>query len=179
MIYDFLWLIGEVIFFYLLVGICWLVVKKMGGMLIFGIVFGVILVFLQLMNVYLFGQQLLEVWDFGMFSIVKVGYQVQVILVLLVGLVLGVIEICFKCIVLDYFYLVVVFVCLLIFVVFFVYVLIGLFGCMIGDGVVFVVCYLMIGSFVLIGVVLFGFLYVLLVIIGVYQIMFVIDLQMI
>lgn len=90
------------------------------------------------------------------------------ILVLLVGLVLGVIEICFKCIVLDYFYLVVVFVCLLIFVVFFVYVLIGLFGCMIGDGVVFVVCYLMIGSFVLIGVVLFGFLYVLLVIIGVY-----------
>lgn len=39
-----------------LVGICWLVVKKMGGMLIFGIVFGVMLVLLQLMNVYLLGQ---------------------------------------------------------------------------------------------------------------------------
>lgn len=30
-IYDFLWLIGEAIFFYLPVGICWSAVKKMGG----------------------------------------------------------------------------------------------------------------------------------------------------
>lgn len=88
--------------------------------------------------------------------------------VLLVGLALGVIEIRFKRIVSDYFYLVVVFVCSLIFAVFFVYALIGSFGRMIGDGVVFAVRYLMIGSFVSIGVVLFGFLYVSLVIIGVY-----------
>ncbi|VDZ69967.1 PTS system trehalose-specific transporter subunit IIBC [Klebsiella aerogenes] len=35
-IYDFLWLIGEAIFFYLPVGICWSAVKKMGGTPILG-----------------------------------------------------------------------------------------------------------------------------------------------
>jgi len=30
-IYDFLWLIGEAIFFYIPVGICWSVMRKMGG----------------------------------------------------------------------------------------------------------------------------------------------------
>ncbi len=40
-IYDFLWLIGEAIFFYLPVGICWSAVKKMGGTPILGIVLGV------------------------------------------------------------------------------------------------------------------------------------------
>nr|VUD32825.1 PTS system protein [Raoultella sp. NCTC 9187] len=43
-IYDFLWLIGEAIFFYLPVGICWSAVKKMGGTPILGIVLGVTLV---------------------------------------------------------------------------------------------------------------------------------------
>ena len=65
-IYDFLWLIGEAIFFYLPVGICWSAVKKMGGTPILGIVLGVTLVSPQLMNAYLLGQQLPEVWDFGM-----------------------------------------------------------------------------------------------------------------
>nr|MDK7287412.1 PTS trehalose transporter subunit IIBC [Escherichia coli] len=88
-IYDFLWLIGEAIFFYLPVGICWSAVKKMGGTPILGIVLGVTLVSPQLMNAYLLGQQLPEVWDFGMFSIAKVGYQAQVIPALLAGLALG------------------------------------------------------------------------------------------
>ncbi len=57
-IYDFLWLIGEAIFFYLPVGICWSAVKKMGGTPILGIVLGVTLVSPQLMNAYLLGQQL-------------------------------------------------------------------------------------------------------------------------
>jgi PTS system trehalose-specific IIC component len=52
-IYDFLWLIGEAIFFYLPVGICWSAVKKMGGTPILGIVLGVTLVSPQLMNAYL------------------------------------------------------------------------------------------------------------------------------
>lgn len=49
-IYDFLWLIGEAIFFYLPVGICWSAVKKMGGTPILGIVLGVTLVSPQLMT---------------------------------------------------------------------------------------------------------------------------------
>ena len=113
-IYDFLWLIGEAIFFYLPVGICWSAVKKMGGTPILGIVLGVTLVSPQLMNAYLLGQQLPEVWDFGMFSIAKVGYQAQVIPALLAGLALGVIETRLKRIVPDYLYLVVVPVCSLI-----------------------------------------------------------------
>ncbi|EEV9282894.1 PTS trehalose transporter subunit IIBC [Escherichia coli] len=152
-IYDFLWLIGEAIFFYLPVGICWSAVKKMGGTPILGIVLGVTLVSPQLMNAYLLGQQLPEVWDFGMFSIAKVGYQAQVIPALLAGLALGVIETRLKRIVPDYLYLVVVPVCSLILAVFLAHALIG--------------------------AALFGFLYAPLVITGVHQTTLAIDLQMI
>lgn len=91
-VYDFLWLIGEAIFFYLPVGICWSAVRKMGGTPILGIVLGVTLVSPQLMNAYLLGSQVPEVWNFGLFSIAKVGYQAQVIPALLAGLALGIIE---------------------------------------------------------------------------------------
>jgi len=64
-IYDFLWLIGEAIFFYQPVGICWSAVRKMGGTPILGIVLGVTLVSPQLMNAYLLGSQTPEVWNFG------------------------------------------------------------------------------------------------------------------
>lgn len=113
-LYDFLWLIGEAIFFYLPVGICWSAVKKMGGTPILGIVLGVTLVSPQLMNAYLLGQQTPDVWNFGLFSIEKVGYQAQVIPALLAGLALGFIETRLKRIVPDYLYLVVVPVCSLI-----------------------------------------------------------------
>ncbi|MDL8166918.1 PTS trehalose transporter subunit IIBC [Escherichia coli] len=178
-IYDFLWLIGEAIFFYLPVGICWSAVKKMGGTPILGIVLGVTLVSPQLMNAYLLGQQLPEVWDFGMFSIAKVGYQAQVIPALLAGLALGVIETRLKRIVPDYLYLVVVPVCSLILAVFLAHALIGPFGRMIGDGVAFAVRHLMTGNFAPIGAALFGFLYAPLVITGVHQTTLAIDLQMI
>lgn len=51
----------------------------MGGTPILGIVLGVTLVSPQLMNAYLLGQQTPDVWNFGLFSIEKVGYQAQVI----------------------------------------------------------------------------------------------------
>ncbi len=70
-IYDFLWLIGEAIFFYLPVGICWSAVKKNGRYTDPRYRASVTLVSPQLMNAYLLGQQLPEVWDFGMFSIAK------------------------------------------------------------------------------------------------------------
>ncbi len=175
-IYDFLWLIGKAIFFYLPVGICWSAVKKMGGTPILGIVLGVTRS--QLMNAYLLGQQLPEVWDFGMFSIAKVGYQARVIPALLAGLALGVIETRLKRIVPDYLYLVVVPVCSLILAVFLAHALIGPFGRMIGDGVAFAVRHLMTGSFAPIGAALFGFLSPC-VITGVHQTTLAIDLQMI
>lgn len=84
-------MIGEAIFFYLPVGICWSAVK-MGGTPILGIVLGVTLVSPQLMNAYLLGQQTPDVWNFGLFSIEKVGYQAQVIPALLAGLALDLLK---------------------------------------------------------------------------------------
>ncbi len=178
-LYDFLWLIGEAIFFYLPVGICWSAVKKMGGTPILGIVLGVTLVSPQLMNAYLLGQQTPDVWNFGVFSIEKIGYQAQVIPALLAGLALGFIETRLKRIVPDYLYLVVVPVCSLILAVFLAHAFIGPFGRMIGDGVAFAVRYLMTGSFAPIGAALFGFLYAPLVITGVHQTTLAIDMQMV
>ncbi len=178
-VYDFLWLIGEAIFFYLPVGICWSAVRKMGGTPILGIVLGVTLVSPQLMNAYLLGQQVPEVWNFGLFTIAKVGYQAQVIPALLAGLTLGFIETRLKRIVPDYLYLVVVPVCSLILAVFLAHAFIGPFGRMIGDGVAFAVRHLMTGSFAPIGAMLFGFLYAPLVITGVHQTTLAIDMQMI
>jgi trehalose PTS system EIIBC or EIIBCA component len=178
-IYDFLWLPGEAIFFYLPVAICWSTVKKMGGTPVLGIVLGITLVSPQLMNSYLLGQQIPEVWNFGGFTIEKVGYQAQVIPSILAGLALGWIEINLKKIIPAYFYLVVVPVVSLLLAVFFAHTLIGPFGRMIGDGVAWGVKAVMTGSFAPIGAVLFGFLYAPLVITGVHQTTLAIDMQMI
>ncbi|MFG6656189.1 PTS trehalose transporter subunit IIBC [Scandinavium sp. M-37] len=178
-LYDFLWLIGEAIFFYLPVGICWSAVKKMGGTPILGIVLGVTLVSPQLMNAYELGSKIPEVWNFGLFAIEKVGYQAQVIPALLAGLALGMIETRLKRIVPDYLYLVVVPVCSLILAVFLAHAFIGPFGRWIGDGVAYAVRHLMTGSFAPIGAALFGFLYAPLVITGVHQTTLAIDMQMI
>ncbi|RKQ39265.1 PTS trehalose transporter subunit IIBC [Enterobacter sp. R1(2018)] len=178
-IYDFLWLIGEAIFFYLPVGICWSAVRKMGGTPILGIVLGVTLVSPQLMNAYDLGTKIPDVWNFGLFTIAKVGYQAQVIPALLAGLALGFIETRLKRIVPDYLYLVIVPVCSLILAVFLAHAFIGPFGRWIGDGVAFAVRHLMTGSFAPVGAALFGFLYAPLVITGVHQTTLAIDMQMI
>lgn len=127
----------------------------------------------------LLGQQTPGVWNFGLSSIEKVGYQAQVIPALLAGLTLEFIETRLKRIVPDYPYLVVVPVCSLILAVFLAHTVIGPFGRMIGDGVAFAVRYMMTGSFAPIGAALFGFLYAPLVITGVHQTTLAIDMQMV
>ena len=87
--HSFLWLIGEAIFFFLPVGICWSIARKMGTSPILGIVLGVTLVSPQLMNSYALGSQTPEAWDFGLFMIEKVGYQAQVIPAIMAGLALS------------------------------------------------------------------------------------------
>ncbi|MFI0488037.1 MAG: PTS trehalose transporter subunit IIBC [Yersinia sp. (in: enterobacteria)] len=178
-IYDFLWLLGEAIFFYLPVAICWSTVKKMGGTPVLGIVLGITLVSPQLMNSYLQGQEIPDVWSFGWFTIEKVGYQAQVIPSILVGLALGWIETNLKKIIPAYLYLVVVPVLSLLLAVLLAHTLIGPFGRMIGDGVAWGVKAVMTGSFAPIGAALFGFLYAPLVITGVHQTTLAIDMQMI
>ncbi|WP_238084832.1 PTS trehalose transporter subunit IIBC [Pseudescherichia vulneris] len=178
-IYDFLWLIGEAIFFYIPVGICWSVMRKMGGTPILGIVLGITLVSPQLMNAYMLGQQVPEIWDFGLFTIEKVGYQAQVIPSVLAAMALAWLEINLKRIVPDYLSLVIVPVVSLIIAVFLAHTLIGPFGRIVGDGIAWGVSHLMTGPFAPVGSALFGFLYAPLVITGVHQTTLAIDLQLI
>ncbi|MGL5672993.1 MAG: PTS trehalose transporter subunit IIBC, partial [Plesiomonas shigelloides] len=175
---SFLWLLGEAIFHFLPVGVCWSAVKKMGGSEILGIVLGVTLVSPQLMNAYSIGQQIPEVWDFGFFAIDKVGYQAQVIPALLAGVALAWIEVNLKRIIPAYLYLVIVpFVSLLLAVIL-AHTLIGPFGRWIGDGVGLAAKAAMTGTFAPIGSAIFGFIYAPLVITGIHHTTNAIDLQL-
>ena len=179
MVHSFLWLIGEAIFHFLPVGVCWATVRKMGGSEILGIVLGITLVSPQLMNAYLIGQQAPVAWDFGLFAIQKVGYQAQVIPAILAGALLALVETRLKQIIPAYLYLVIVpFVSLLLAVIL-AHSLIGPFGRWIGDGVAFAAKAVMTGGFAPIGAALFGFLYAPLVITGVHHTTNAVDLQLV
>ncbi len=177
-VHSFLWLIGEAIFFFLPVGVCWSTVKKLGGTPILGITLGVTLVSPQLMNAYLIGKQVPEVWDFGLFVIEKVGYQAQVIPAILAGVVLAFIENSLKRIIPAYLYLVVVPFVSLILAVILSHALIGPFGRMLGDGVGIAAKAAMTGDFAVLGSMVFGFLYAPLVITGIHHTTNAVDLQL-
>ncbi|MDM7483676.1 MAG: PTS trehalose transporter subunit IIBC [Vibrio metschnikovii] len=177
-VHAFLWLIGEAIFFFLPVGVCWSTVKKLGGTPILGITLGVTLVSPQLMNAYLIGTQVPEVWDFGWFAIEKVGYQAQVIPAILAGVVLAFIETNLKRIIPAYLYLVVVPFVSLILAVILAHAFIGPFGRVIGDGVAFAAKVAMTGDFAVLGSMVFGFLYAPLVITGIHHTTNAVDLQL-
>ncbi|BDR14313.1 PTS trehalose transporter subunit IIBC [Vibrio sp. STUT-A11] len=177
-VHSFLWLIGEAIFFFLPVGVCWSTVRKLGGTPILGITLGVTLVSPQLMNAYLIGKQAPEVWDFGWFVIEKVGYQAQVIPAMLAGIALAYIEKYLKRITPSYLYLVVVpFVSIIISVIL-AHSIIGPFGRMLGNGVAFAAKAAMTGDFAIIGSTIFGFLYAPLVITGIHHTTNAVDLQL-
>ena len=96
---HFLWLPGEAIFQFLAVGITWSVSRKMGTSQILGIVMGICLVSPQLLNAYSVASTPAAeiaknwVWDFGFFTVNRIGYQAQVIPALLAGLSLSYLEI--------------------------------------------------------------------------------------
>lgn len=96
---HFLWLPGEAIFHFLPVGITWSVTRKMGTTQILGIVLGICLVSPQLLNAYAVSSTSAAeiakdwVWDFGFFTVNRIGYQAQVIPALLAGLSLSYLEI--------------------------------------------------------------------------------------
>ena len=96
---HFLWLPGEAIFQFLPVGITWSVSRKRGTSQILGIVLGICLVSPQLLNAYSVASTPASeiakdwVWDFGFFTVNRIGYQAQVIPALLAGLSLSYLEI--------------------------------------------------------------------------------------
>lgn len=81
------------------VGITWSVSRKMGTSQILGIVLGICLVSPQLLNAYSVASTPASeiaknwVWDFGFFTVNRIGYQAQVIPALLAGLSLSYLEI--------------------------------------------------------------------------------------
>ncbi len=177
--HSFLWIIGEAIFHFLPVGICWSIARKMGTSPILGIVLGITLVSPQLMNSYALGSQLPEAWNFGWFAVEKVGYQAQVIPAIMAGLTLSYIERVMNKIVPDFLNLIIVPVISIILAVFLAHTVIGPIGREIGNGVAYVVKAAMTGEFAPIGAALFGFLYAPLVVTGVHQTSLAIDMQMI
>ena len=175
---DFLWLPCEAIFHFLPVAICWSTVKKMGGSPVLGIVLGITLVSPQLMNAYDLGKAIPKVWDFGWFTIAKVGYQAQVIPSIFAGLALGWIETRLRKIVPDYLNLVIVPIVALMVSVVLAHFVLGPIGRMLGDGIAYVVKYLMTGDYAFIGSAIFGFFYAPLVITGIHHTTLAIDMQM-
>ncbi|MCH7370131.1 MULTISPECIES: PTS trehalose transporter subunit IIBC [Aeromonas] len=177
-VHSFLWLIGEAIFHFLPVGVCWSTVKKMGGSEILGIVLGITLVSPQLMNAYGIGGAVPDVWDFGLFTIQKVGYQAQVIPSILAGVVLAWLETNLRRIIPAYLYMVIVPFVALIVTVILAHTLIGPFGRWIGEGVGYAARAAMTGDFAPIGSAIFGFFYAPLVITGIHHTTNAVDLQL-
>jgi len=177
-IHSFLWLIGEAIFHFLPVGVTWSVVKKMGGTPILGIILGITLVSPQLMNAYGIGQQAPELWDFGGFTIEKIGYQAQVIPAMFAGMILAWIENNMKKITPSSVEMVVVpFVTILLSVTL-AHTLIGPAGRWVGDLIATVTKFAITGKFAIFGAAIFGFFYAPLVITGVHHTTNAVDLQL-
>ena len=167
--YDFLWLIGEAIFHFLPVGITWSVVRKMGGSQILGIVLGITLVSPQLMNAYNIGKATPDFYDFGLFTIDKIGYQAQVIPSIFAGYVLAFIETKLNKVVHESIRVVIVPITALIVTTFLAHSIIGPIGREIGNLIGLFFQTILTGKFAVFGSIIFGLLYAPLVITGVHH----------
>lgn len=182
-IHSFLWVIGEAIFHFLPVAVTWSTVKKFGGSEILGIVLGITLVSPQLLNAYGYAEAVqnnaVPFWDFGFFTMDKVGYQAQVIPAMLSGIVLSKIELSLKKVVPDVLKMIVIPFTALIVTVLLSYLLIGPVSRVLGDNIAIVFNYLLTGPFKLFGAIIFGAIYAPLVITGLHHTFIAVDLQLI
>lgn len=182
-VHGFLWILGEAIFHFLPVAVTWSTVKKFGGSEILGIVLGITLVSPQLLNAYGYAEAVqngsVPFWNFGLFTMDKVGYQAQVIPAILSGIVLSKIEVFMKKIVPDVLKLIVIPFTTLIITVLLSYLLIGPVSRVLGDNIAVIFNYLLTGPFKMFGAVIFGLLYAPLVITGLHHTFIAVDLQLI
>ena len=180
---HFLWLIGEAVFHLgIPVGICWSVVRKMGGTPILGIILGLTLVSSQLLNAYAVATtppDQIPVWDFGDFQIRRTGYQAQVIPAILAALVLVYLEKFFRKIVPPVVSMIIVPFCSLLLTVIAAHFVLGPVGWKIGSAISSVVFSGITGDFRVIFGAIFGFIYAPLVITGLHHMTNAIDLQLI
>lgn len=180
---HFLWLIGEAVFHLgIPVGICWSVVRKMGGTPILGIILGLTLVSSQLLNAYAVATtpaDQIPHWDFGGFTVDMIGYQAQVLPAILAALTLAYLEKFFRSIVPAVISMIVVPFCSLVLTVVAAHFILGPIGWKIGSAVSSVVFSGITGDFRVIFGAVFGFIYAPLVITGLHHMTNAIDLQLI
>lgn len=180
---HFLWLIGEAVFHLgIPVGICWSVVRKMGGTPILGIILGLTLVSSQLLNAYAVATtpaDKIPHWDFGGFTVDMIGYQAQVLPAILAAFTLVYLERFFKKLVPPVVSMIVVPFCSLTLTVMAAHFVLGPIGWKIGSGISSVVFSGITGDFRIIFGAIFGFVYAPLVITGLHHMTNAIDLQLI
>ena len=179
--YSFLWLIGEAVFHYLPVAICWSVVKKMGGTQILGIILGICLVSPQLLNAYSVASTAaadIPVWDFGFAQVQMIGYQAQVIPAILAAFVLVSLERLFKKITPEYLSMIIVPFFSLVLSVLIAHTVVGPIGWKIGDAIANVVYIGLTTNLRWIFAPIFGLLYAPLVITGLHHMTNAIDTQL-
>ena len=180
---QFLRLIGEAVFHLgIPVGICWSVVRKMGGTPILGIILGLTLVSGQLLNAYAVATtppDKMPFWDFGYFTINMIGYQSQVLPAILAALTLVYLEKFFKSIVPAVVSMIVVPFCSIVLTVCAAHFVLGPIGWKIGSAISSVVYSGITGDFNIVFGAIFGFVYAPLVITGLHHMTTAIDLQLI
>ena len=98
---HFLWLLGEAVFHVgIPVGICWTIMKKMGGTEMLGLILGLTLVSAQLTNAYAVASAMaagtINQWNFGFIKVNMIGYQAQVIPAMMAAFTLAYLERFFK-----------------------------------------------------------------------------------
>lgn len=180
---GFLWLIGEAVFHTgIPVGICWSVMRKMGGTQMLGIVLGLTLVSPQLLNAYSVGSTAasdIPVWDFGFAQVHMIGYQAQVIPAILAAVTLGYLERAFRKVTPEVISMIVVPFCSLLLAVMAAHFVLGPIGWWLGSGISSAVYAGITGPFRALFGALFGFFYAPLVITGLHHMTNAIDLQLI
>ena len=181
---HFLWLLGEAVFHVgIPVGICWTIMKKMGGTEMLGIVLGLTLVSSQLTNAYGVAEALangtINQWDFGFIKVNMIGYQAQVIPAMLAAFTLVYLERFFKKIIPQVVAMILVPFCSLLLAVMAAHFVLGPIGWKIGSIISAAVYAGISGSFRVLFGAIFGFFYAPLVITGLHHMSNAIDLQLI
>ena len=178
---GFLWLPGEAIFHFLPVGIAWSVTRKMGMTQILGIT----LVSPQLLNAYgVNGTSAAEIaknwsWDFGFFTMDKIGYRAQDIPAMAAGFLLAYLEKFFRKHIPEAVSMIFVPLFALIPTIIAAHAIIGPIGWKIGQGISFVVNSGLTSSLSWLFGGVFGILYAPLVITGLHHTTLAIDAQLI
>ncbi|WP_323741787.1 PTS system trehalose-specific EIIBC component [Salinibacillus xinjiangensis] len=179
---DMINIIANTAFTFLPALIGWSAVKRFGGNELLGVVLGLILVHPDLMNAWGYGAALKEgtipTWNLFGFEVEKVGYQGQVLPVLLASWVMSKIEIFLKKRVIDSLQLLVVAPIALLVTGFLAFIIIGPITFTIGNGITNAVVSVF-EAFPMIGGFLYGALYAPLVITGMHHTFLAVDLQLI